>query len=50
MNNIHAITRQSPITTIEKLLEVVFSVGLPQDYIARTPGWLSEFNPMWRRV
>jgi hypothetical protein len=37
---IQAIARQLPISIIEKLLGVVFSVGSAWGYIMRTPGWL----------
>jgi hypothetical protein len=43
-NDMRAIVRQPPITTIEKLLETVFSVGSARGYIARTPGRLSKFR------
>jgi hypothetical protein len=44
VNDIWAIARQLPITTIEKLLEAVFLLGPLQGCIVRTPGQLSEFN------
>jgi hypothetical protein len=44
VNDIWAVARQQPVTTIEKLLEAVFLLGSPQGSIQRTPGWLSELN------
>jgi hypothetical protein len=39
VNNIVTVAKQRPITTIEKLLKEVFSVGTtPHGYITRTPG------------
>jgi hypothetical protein len=43
-NNIRAIAKQPPITTIENCWRRCFLLGLPRGYIARTPGGLSEFS------